>query len=239
MKFSVCTAIVVASFVFNCMGPVYAQLLPGDGGLPVLGNQVIRVPADSPLVALGLPPGDLDLTFPGSFTVAWEAENESGVANLANFVAEFQSELPGFGPFQINAIGAGPMASFDGTLSNILSQDGQLVEASLSVSTTFSLTLEANGLTLYTKDHALFSGPLVMGPAAIGDVFQDPDSPNDIVQVFAMLPNPEHPDTLVEVPVAHSLNRTVTVVPEPNLSLTAILVFMLPCFRRQRYLVRG
>ncbi|WP_157665245.1 PEP-CTERM sorting domain-containing protein [Mariniblastus fucicola] len=207
-----------------------AQLMADSFTVDAVADQQVRVTDGSPLT--GAPfnvPADtvFDLSAVGSFTVDW-ADEAGGVADITDFSAVFSQTHPALGPYDIFATGLGPGATFSGQLSNIVSDNGNLVSADMSVSTTFSLTLQGPGVagtTMYTQETATFAGNIFADGSGTG--FTSPDD----LEVFLSTGNINN-DPLTAV----GFNRTVTAissVPEPSSALLVSLVGLVLLRRRK------
>lgn len=198
-----------------------AALVMGSLSFDARADQRVRIPAGSPLTGapFNIPPNaEFDLSAFGSISLGWDADADSNGSTSVNaFSASFFEVHPDLGPYALAGIGAGPGASFTGSLDNIVEVGGELVSADWTLNTTFSFTFTgAPGQpVIYTQELATFSGVVRGGDATLGEVFTS----NGDINGFLALGGDPADDVLAAV----SFNRTVTAVPEP--SGAAILSF--------------
>ena len=189
---------------------------------------MVRVPTGSPLT--GAPfnvPAEtvFDFSAAGSFTVDWAAE-ANGVAEIVGFSAMFSEVHDVLGPYDLFAVGSGPVTMFEGELSNIVEDEGNLVSADMTVSTTFSLVFAAapNAL-LYTQEMATFSGSIAADGSGSGF------TSDDQLDVFL-----SQGDVATDPLAAVSFDRSVTsitAVPEPS-SFVLVGLLGLVALRRRK-----
>ena len=179
---------------------------------------MVRIPAGSHLTGdpFNIPVGAVfDLSAQGSFTVDWAAE-AGGVAQVTGFSAMYSELHPVLGPYDIFATGSGPGSTFSGELTNIVSDNGDLFSADMTLSTTFSLVFNGTGIegtTLYTQDASTFVGTISANGTGTG--FSAPEDLNVFLSTGDVNNDPLS---------AISFNRTVTAVPEPSCGLLVSLL---------------
>lgn len=206
-----------------------AALVAGTLSFDARADQRIRVPTGSPLTGapFNIPAGaEFDLSALGSISMGWDADaNSDGSTVLSTFSANFSGADATLGPYLLSAVGAGPGATFTGSLDNIVEAGGALVSADWTLNTTFDFIFTAApGMPhVYTRDLATFTGVVRGGTATIGEVFTS----NGDINGFLSAGNPQ-----TDPVAAISFNRTVTAVPEPG------SIALLSCFGGLAFLRR-
>lgn len=220
MKAVWCSTILVCLSLVICSRAVGAGLMSGALTVPSRADQMIRLYPGTPLNP-GASVVEVPTSAVGQFVVTWgDQQPGEDFAKVTGFSGHYTSgPSDPLGLYTIDA--PATTNDFRGRLTDIVESGGNLVSATLTIETTFGVTLSALGnATVFTindpnspaaEDHySVFVGQLDAAWKP-GEIFDSPPNTN----IYANVPG------VGQVAVGQSFNRQVIALPEP--SATAML----------------